>query len=84
MPYAFLSIKTLRKRDFLLNEIPKPESRYYRVPDEFEHVKDVPAIFTINKFNFTKVGSKECGCAQPVITDQEEFTINIFAITYGQ
>ena len=49
------------------------------MPDEFEHVKDVPAIFTINKFNFTKVGAKECGCAQPVITDQEKFTI-IFAI----
>ena len=50
------------------------------MPDEFEHVKDVPAIFTINKFNFTKVGSKECGCAQPVITDQEEFTIHTLQI----
>ena len=70
---VILEIKTFCKRDFLLNEIPTPDSRYFDEPDEFKSVKDVPAIFTINKLNFTQRTIEECDCAQPIIEGQEKF-----------
>merc|ERR1711990_210332 len=52
------------ERDFLLNEIPTPDSKYLDEPEEFINVKDVPAIFTINKHNFTEHNLQECNCTQ--------------------
>ena len=50
-------IKALSKRNLLLNEIPrKLDPNYFDEPEEFRNVKDVPAIFTINKKGFSLDG----------------------------
>ena len=66
-------MKTLSKRDFLINEIPTPNSKYLDEPEEFINVKDVPAIFTINKVNFTEHNLRECNCTQLSIEGKEMF-----------
>ena len=68
-----IEMKTLSKRDFLLNEIPTPDSKYLDEPEEFINVKDVPAIFTINKHNFTEHNLQECNCTQLSIEGKEMF-----------
>ena len=46
-------------------------------PKEFKNVKDVPAIFTINKFNFTEDTLEECSCDRPNINIKEKSLITL-------
>ena len=70
-------LKTFDKRDFLLNEISIPDLRSVDEPKEFKNVKDVPAIFTINKFNFTEDTLEECSCDRPNINIKEKSLITL-------
>ena len=68
-------LKTISKRDFLLSEISIPDLRHFDEPKEFQNVKNVPAIFTINTFDFTEETLEECSCDKPIINGKEKFLI---------
>ena len=50
------------------------ESMYHEVPDIFRNVKDIPSVFTINSFDFTKPDMDETNCE--CIVDKNEIRKN--------
>ena len=50
------------------------KSMYHEVPDIFRNVKDIPSVFTINSFDFTKPDMDETNCE--CIVDKNEIRKN--------
>ena len=68
------------KNDSIKNETIK--YIYDDVPEIFNHVKDVQAVFTVNSFNFTKsdtaVKNCECKVDKNAIRKNSKFTFDFF------